>query len=238
MIKMIVSSFYNTLINEEEAIPASTMLEIDQIRQKGILFVIATNRLYKEILDYNKDFSFVDYIISLNGSCLYDVKKDTEIYKKKISLANRKKISNIMKDEGISYFTENEIYYQFSEIEEKNIYKIEIDLSKIEEKQLDTIKKMKVNTSVLTKNNNKYLEITSSQVNMFTGADQIALKHGISLKEILVIAGNESDFSLVSNIKNSYVVKNCDKQLKTVTKKRTLSNIDKGVENVIKIVNK
>ena len=234
---MVVSSFYNTLINEEEAIPTSTMLEIDKIRQKGILFVVATNWLYKEILEYNKDFAFVDYIISLNGSCLYDVKKEKEIYKKKITLANRKKIFNILQDQGTIYYTEEKKYQHFSEIENKDIYKIEVELSKIGEKQLNEIKKMKVNTSILNKNNVQYLEITSFQANMFTGADQIALKHGISLKEILVIAGNESDISLVSNIKNSYVVKNSDKQLKTITKKKTLSNRDKGVEKVLTIVN-
>jgi hydroxymethylpyrimidine pyrophosphatase-like HAD family hydrolase len=42
MIKIVVSSFYNTLINYEEAIDASTMLEIDRIRNKGILFTILT----------------------------------------------------------------------------------------------------------------------------------------------------------------------------------------------------
>ena len=236
MIKMVVSSFYNTLINEEEAVPTSTMLEIDRIRQKGILFVIATNGLYKEIIDYNKDFPFVDYIISLNGSCLYDAKKEKEIYKKKISIATRKKISTLVEDKGIFYYTEEKVYHHFSEIEDKNIFKIELDIPKQDEKVIQEIKKMKVNYSILRKNNKEYLEIISPQVNMFTGADQIALKHNISLKEILVIAGNESDYSLVSNIKNSYIVENSDKSLRKSTKKKTSANTKNGVENVIKKV--
>ena len=64
MIKMVVSGFYNTLLDEEEAIPTSTMLEIERIRQKGVAFTICTNRLYTEVLDYNKDFPFLDYIVS------------------------------------------------------------------------------------------------------------------------------------------------------------------------------
>ena len=59
MIKMVVSSFYNTLIDEEDAIPTSTMLEIDRIRKKGIIFTICTNRLYTELLEYNRDFPFI-----------------------------------------------------------------------------------------------------------------------------------------------------------------------------------
>ena len=94
MIKMVVSSFYNTLINEEDAIPTSTMLEIERIRQKGIIFTMCTNRQYQEILDYNKDFPFVDYIISLNGSLVYDVAKDKIIYQKKLTKTIINKIHN------------------------------------------------------------------------------------------------------------------------------------------------
>ena len=76
MIKLVISSFYNTLIDSEEAIARTTISEIDRIRKKGIYFSVSTNGLNQEVLDYNKDFSFVDYIISLNGSCVYDVNKN------------------------------------------------------------------------------------------------------------------------------------------------------------------
>ena len=37
MLKMVSSSFYNTLIDNEEAIPKTTMLEKDRIIKKNIL---------------------------------------------------------------------------------------------------------------------------------------------------------------------------------------------------------
>ena len=40
MIKMITCSFYNTLIDKEDAIPLSTMLQIDKARQEKIKFTI------------------------------------------------------------------------------------------------------------------------------------------------------------------------------------------------------
>ena len=73
MTRMVISSFYNTLINSEESIETSTMLEIDRIRSKNILFTIITNRHLKEILYYNRDFPFIDYVISLNGAHVYDI---------------------------------------------------------------------------------------------------------------------------------------------------------------------
>lgn len=234
MIKMFVSSFYNTLINNEEAIPSSTMLEIERIRKKGILFVVATNRLYQEVLDYNKDFPFIDYVISLNGSCLYDVKKENVIAKKKITLTKVKKIKDTISNQGITYYTEKEKYHHLTDIADQNIYKIEIDLSKITSKELDIIKKMKVNISVLKTEGKDYLEITSYQANMFTGLDQIALKNNITLDEIITISGNESDINIVQNIKKSYIVKNACESLKAITRKTTSSNNENGVEEIMK----
>ena len=110
MLKMVVSSFYNTLIDGEDAIPASTMLEIERIRKKGIIFSICTNRTYKEILDYNKDFPFVDYIISLNGTYVYDVEKGKCIFKKKITQTILNKIKSFIPDVQCIYYGESEIY--------------------------------------------------------------------------------------------------------------------------------
>ena len=101
MIRIIVCSFYNTLIDSEEAIPASTMLEIDRIRNNKVLFTISTNGTYNEVLEYNKDFPFVDYIISLNGSYVYDAINNKCIYKQKIAKNDIKKIYNSFKNYNI-----------------------------------------------------------------------------------------------------------------------------------------
>ena len=230
MIKMVVSSFYNTLIDNEEAIPVSTMLEIERIRKKGIVFSICTNGYYKEVLDYNKDFPFIDYIISLNGSITYDVKKDRVLSKIKFTKTTIKKINDLFEKYKIIYYSENK---PLKKVKEEDIYKIEIELKEKEEIPED-IDKLNVNTSILEKNNKKYLEITARKSNMFTGIDGIGLRTGISLKDILVIAGNESDIPLVKNIDKSLVVKNAPKSLKKYVKKQTNSNNDKGVERVLK----
>ena len=66
MYKMMVSSFYNTLINKDEAIALDTMLNIDRIRNKGILFVVSTAALFRTIIDYNDSLIFT--YNSSNGS--------------------------------------------------------------------------------------------------------------------------------------------------------------------------
>ena len=64
MYKLFVSDFDGTLIDSDEAIPLSTMVEIDRIRKLGVKIVITTGRILKSILEYNKDFPFLDYVIS------------------------------------------------------------------------------------------------------------------------------------------------------------------------------
>ena len=136
MIKMVVSSFYNALIDKEEAIPTSTMLEIERIRSKGILFCVATNRSYQEVLEYNRDFPFLDYIVSLNGSYVYDVMKEKCLSKNRLTTSTIKKIKNIFKDYPTTFYTETEALKTVDNPEETNVYKVEVVIdSEEEEKQ-------------------------------------------------------------------------------------------------------
>jgi len=230
---MVVSSFYNTIINKEEAIPTSTMLEIDRIRQKGIIFSICTNRQYNEILEYNKDFPFVDYIISLNGSIVYDVKSEKIIYQKKLTKTNINKIYKFLPDINYSFYSQDSVYKNISEIEDKDIYKIEIELSDNEEIIKNKLKNLPLNISVFEYNDKRYLEINSNQASMFSGVDKISLKKDLDLSNIIAISGNESDISLAKNIKRNFVVKNASKELRKYAYKVIKSNSEKGVETVL-----
>ena len=233
MIKMVVSSFYNTLINQEDAIPTSTMLEIERIRQKKILFTICTNRQYQEVLDYNKDFPFVDYIISLNGSLVYDVEKAKIIYQKKLTKTIINKIIKFLPDLKYIYYSENEKYTSKEEAEDKNIYKIELEISDNEEFVRDKLKNLPINITLFELNEKKYIEITSDQASMFSGVDKISLKKELDLANIITISGNESDISLSQNIKRNFVVKNASKKLKKYAYKIVKSNLENGVETVL-----
>lgn len=232
MIKMIVCSFYNTLINDEEAIPTSTMLEIERLKKKGIIFAICTNDLYQDVLDYNRDFPFIDYIISLNGSYVYDVERKRCLFKSKLSLPNLKKIKEYFEPDKTTYYTDRNSFQKITNDMEQSIYKVEVEITDKEE--LSKIKKMNITTSIIHKQGKDLLEITSNKGNMFSGIDQISLKTGISLKEILVIGANESDYSLITNITNSYIMANSCEKLKQTKAKKTLSNNEKGVEKILK----
>ena len=102
MYKMIVTGFDGVLVDDDLAISLSTMLEIDRIRRKKMLFTIATSRCLGDILYYNRDFSFLDYVIATDGAIVYDVNKEKVIFKKAVSVSCIRKIYNT--------FTSHDIY--------------------------------------------------------------------------------------------------------------------------------
>ena len=58
MYKILISDFEDTLLDEEDAIPLSTMLSLDKIRNDGVAYAIVSRKTFKSVLDYNKDFPF------------------------------------------------------------------------------------------------------------------------------------------------------------------------------------
>ena len=63
MYKILISDFEDTLLDIEDAIPLSTMLSLDKIRNEKVSYAVVTRKNFKSVLDYNKDFPFMDYII-------------------------------------------------------------------------------------------------------------------------------------------------------------------------------
>ena len=225
MIKMVASSFYNTLIDKEEAIPMSTMLQIDRIRNNNIKFSILTNRSHNELTYYNKDFPFIDYIVSFNGNYVIDINNNKTIYKNPLT---SNKINNALekyKENKILLYSEDSIYEKDSFNGEK-IYKIEIELKRKDLNNLES-------DAITFKYNKKtYLEITES--NDYKGLFKLLEHLGIKDNELCEIIGNESEEILLSKIPNTYIIGNSPKSLKAKTTKKTSSNNFKGVEKIIK----
>lgn len=229
MIKMVACSFYNTLIDKEDAIAMSTMLQIDKIRNKNIKFTILTNRSFNEVLYYNRDFPFIDYIISYNGNCILDVNNNKIIYKNYLDKKYIKEILNKYKDNKIYLYSENEVLDKFN-YNNYDIYKIEIELKRKDLKNISS------NLSVLKYRNKYYLEITATED--YSCLINLLRKLNINKDELLLIIGNDSEKLLIKDIPNTYIIGNSSKILKNLTIKKTSSNNFKGVEKVIKKYNK
>lgn len=258
MIKMVASNFFNTLTDSDYSIPISTVLEIDKFRKNQHIFTVVTGCSLDTILDYNKDISFIDYIISCNGSYIYDVLKEKVIFKKNISTTLSKKIIKKYKEYGLILYTDKKTYilpgnninnlYDYkiiSDIDEfynnnkKNIYKIEIYCKT--KKETSIIDKELKNTNLkIIKNidnrNRNYLEITSNDIDKLFGIKKLCDHKKIPLEEITFIGSNLNDISSMKKIKNNYCVSNSPKEVIKASSNICSSNDEKAVEKILKMI--
>lgn len=257
MYKMVVSDFFGTLINEEEAISLSTMIEIDRIRNKGILFCITTSKSARVVIEYNRDFPFIDYIVSYNGSYVYDVKKNKALYNKGLGVKDIKKIANLFRDRNLCFYTldycnyvgeykdkdfsielDRNVLDEFINDNKKNIYKIKICVKTNNEAKL-VIKKIKdenLKVSCYLKEDSNYfvIEITNGINSKLTGVMCILDKLKLNMKDVLAVCASLSSLDLIKKCGFGCVTNNSDDKLKKVAKVVTGSNEEKGVEQAIK----
>lgn len=254
MYKMVVSDFYGALINSEEAISLSTMLEIDRIRKENILFTITTSKSARIIIDYNRDFPFIDYVIAFNGSYIYDLRKNKVVFNKCLCTNAVKKICKLFKDKDMCLYTLDSCNYNgkykdedFSEIiidmddfleeNRKSLYKIKVFFDSLKEVR-EAAKLLKEEKKIITyikEHGDVFaLEVYSSLESKLSGVEKICKKNNIKLKDVLAICSSVSSLDLIKKVGYGCVVSNCVDKLKKYADFETCSNEEKGVEQVLK----
>lgn len=259
MYKLIVCDFDKTLINDDEEIPASTIVLIDELRRKGIKFAIATGRPIESVNYYNRDFPFIDYLITSNGAYIYDTNKDKTIFKKNIGIRNIKKIIKSYYDKSIMYLVNDKTWNLISKksaysndtdtvvvdnIEEflnkdkNNIYKIELyfKTKKEAEKTLNQIRNLELDINAnLIVNDKKYIvDITHFSVNKAKALELLVNKLNISMDSVISFGDGLNDIELLQKSGCGVAMKNACKELKTIADYTTLDNNSKGVEMYLK----
>ena len=176
MKKMVICNF-NDLLDEEDAIPISTMLKLEKLKKNNYLLTIITNKAIKEVLEYNKDFPFIDYIITCSGYLIYDVNKNKKIGNYKITKKDISKIKNI--DNNAIFIGENGIVKD--NIESENIYQIIVNNNRIIDK---------INLKV-KKYYNKII-IFKEDIDEIKSINKICLLNKITNDNLLLIYQNKS----------------------------------------------
>ena len=118
MIKMIVTDLDGTLLNEKSKVSRYTRKQLKRYKDEGIIITIATGRIYSMAVDALKNLKYVDYIITDNGACVYDIKGKKYIYSNYISRDIVKNIYDMFNDR-IKYINFCDKNYVFKYIEEK-----------------------------------------------------------------------------------------------------------------------
>lgn len=261
MYKLIVSDFDGTLIDKEGRIPLSTVLLLDDLRRKNIKIAIATGRCLKSVLDYNKDFTICDYLITSNGAYIYDVLRKKVIFKKNIGIRTVKKIIKAFSSQATIYLTDHTIWNLFSEkgvyskefdvvkvldqekfLEENktNIYKIELYFKNLSLAKdcLNQIQEWDLNIHVnLQTNEKKYLvEITYQGISKLKGVEKILTKSKWSLDDVIFFGDGYNDIELMKKSGLGVAVSNAIEEVKKAANDITLDNNQKGVEKYLRSI--
>jgi Predicted hydrolases of the HAD superfamily len=73
-IKLVVTDVDGTLTNENNAIGETTKALVPKLRERGIMFSFATQRIHSSIVDYAKELGLELPIMTINGALIRDLK--------------------------------------------------------------------------------------------------------------------------------------------------------------------
>lgn len=217
---MVVCSFYNTLINREDAIPKETMLTIDGIRRRGVKFVVNTNRGINEVLYYNKSFPFIDYVVGFNGNYVYDVKTGKVLYDRPMTREEVDYVLNKYDDSKVFLYSLDNVYKRKTYNGEK-VYKVEVLYRRGGE----------VETSLFRYRRKKYIEFVGES--HYEGLFKLFSDLGIESDEILTIICNDSERIFLDKIPDTFIMGNSSMLLRGLCSRKTSSNNYSGVDKVI-----
>ena len=256
MYRLFVSDFDGTLLDSDEAIPLSTMVEIDRIRRDGVKFAVASDRILKSVLDYNRDFPFLDYVISCDGAYVYDVVQRKALLKKPLQVSIIKKIKKLYSNYELyldtvqeKYLCKNDIVYseiknrrisfsEFYEAHKNLIYQLEIKFftKKDRDNAFRELEELQLKAHFMKKDQKKdyRIIIVSNDSSKVFGLEKICKKEHLSLEQVVYVGDDEEDIPILLSVGQSAVVSNGSKKAKKVANVQTSSNETKGVEKVIK----
>lgn len=226
MNKLVVCSFEAALINSEDAIEYETMLEIDRVRKGKNYFCVITTRDLEFILEYNKDFPFLDYIIAYNGSYIYDVNERRILLQKKLPKTLVNKITKLFSENNLKIYTSGDI--------DGNVIKIEIiasDLNKL--KQIyDTLVNLNIELNINIDKKQCTIEILPKGVNRENSLIYLINKLKLNKKDIFVIGAKKEDINNIKKYKG-FTVANADKEIKNLAVFVSEKEDSKGVCNLL-----
>lgn len=177
--KMIYSDLDGTLLNSKKEISKVNRDVISKLDEKGIIFGIATGRIYPAAKMYSKELNLNSPIICCNGALVVDPRNGHAVISNTIENSKVKEIISIIKkyDVYFHFYTIDTIYAE----EEKYIVKYfkELSKDKEEDEKVKTVVKSSIEDLITD-------EMEIFKVGVFVDD---SLESNNMIKELLLIEG-------------------------------------------------
>lgn len=235
MYQLVVADFFKTLVDADDAIPISTMIEIDRLRQKNVFMVMTTSKDIFPVLDYNRDFPFIDYIISFHGAYLYDVNQGCAIFKEELLPSILQKLLKMFSTYLMYFFTaDRKLVKEDVIFDQDNIYQVEIHCSSKKELHhiIQSIKrsKLKVHLYQNMVSGDYWLDVISSEVDVASSAQRICQLRSIASSSVVAFGSDISDLALFEWAGFSVAMAQGPPEVKKVADMVTYSNCERGFQ--------
>lgn len=241
-IKMIVTDLDGTLLKDDKQISAHTKAVINQLRNKGILFVVATARPIRAVKTFLPWVSY-DAAIFHNGAVVMDhetllknlgIKNPREIVHAILNDKSNYKIAVESNDVMYSNFHAEEIWpgidyiktSDFKELEHSYAEKIIIN-AHIEE--MNTLKKYITDDLYMLPSENRIITIHNIQSSKMNGIKTLVERYHISPSQIVTFGDDYNDIDMLKFCGIGVAVENALPEVKKAADEITESNEQDGV---------
>lgn len=259
MYKAIFIDIDGTLRNNLRKVTQKTINAVKQVVNKGILVVICSGRPRKYTEDVSKECGASNYIISSNGSSIYDYDKKQVLYENIMNKEACKRLYELSEKEDIRFIMNvgdgrvvNKLHSK-DNIEEKLETDIEEFLSNnnvvqctLADSNFEKMKSLKKYIeqipNVVIKNQHKslvnpnapkdgsiYYDVSNVGVNKGTGIQKFCELLNISLKDVIAIGDDKNDVPMFEIAGLSVAMENANEEVKKYADIITLSNEEDGV---------
>ena len=246
MKKMLITKFENVLVDSDQTIPISTVISVDDLRRKDYVFSVISDMEISFVTFYTHDFNFIDYIICMDGSYVYDNEERKVLYDSPLHVDLIKKILKEYSDNKVTIYTDTTHHMyrgakkiDFDILKHIKFYKIEVAF-KNKKECLENVKEIKtkyiVNTSMRYENKEYICSIVNPGVSKYEALKMINKKEKIKLADVTTISNNYDDLEIIKKVGTSVFCDGGVEEIKDKCDKETTSNDYLGVERVIREV--
>lgn len=260
-IKLIASDMDDTLLNKECKISAGNAAAIKKAVQQGIVFLIATGRMYVSARPYALDLGLDVPLVTYNGALVKESKSGKVFYEHKMKLSTAQEVLQYCQEQGyylqvyvgdkILIKEENEFSRMYTKISgipttemgeaiyhtEEEPYKILIMTKENEFEQVWKIFEEKFKGKLdVTSSKDNFLELMEPGVNKWEAVKAVAQSYNIAPEEIMCIGDSNNDINMIKNAGIGVAVANAKDSVKDHAKIVTGSNNDDGVAMVIESI--
>ncbi|MGI6685733.1 MAG: Cof-type HAD-IIB family hydrolase [Bacillota bacterium] len=256
--KLIASDLDGTLLNEHSQISPRTREAIYRAKDKGIIFTLATGRMYRSALPFASELEIDVPLITYEGALvktsqtkevLYHRPLPAELAKEIVVIGEENNLNiNVYLDDKLYTHRETPEIQDYSRLVQVPYIKVENWASVLKEDptkvifmgegdKLDDLwaqtKERFGKRVYITKSSPHFLEFTHPQATKGEGIKFLAERLGIKKEEILAFGDNFNDIELLRNAGLGVAMGNAREELKKVADYVTDCNYEDGVAKAI-----